>query len=568
MIREFFSTVGLFFASLIGLAPETATPPPAPAPIVHAASLGDGLQVPVLPIEAPSEPAILGTTTAQQSPTVVAADTITRAELDAALAALRSEVLAITATGLAASSAGAPGVSSDFFRLQVDRIYDSLGRSINNTSDRLSARIDGLTAGDVSGLDFLPLTGGALTGGLDVQGVLSIQKSDTSRSLTLDPDIGIGSYSNGGDIRARLAAWSHSFVEIGFSYSDGNGYIDVKNNNSWTGAFGGSNLNLMRNGGNVGIGLTNPTSALEIVGNLGSSQQTHRTTLIVGDETPFAGGSSASGGGITFRGITNFGRTTLAGIWAEHDNYPVSSNTKGALFFMTRGSGGADNGSAAPDMVLRNDRLGIGTTSPWRTLSVTGTAAFDGLGSTGGTQTLCLTANKEVVTNNGECVSSSEELKEDIQTISLSAADMVSAMRPVSFKYLDADRPTYGFIAEDVAEIDNRFIGYFDQSRSPRTINTASILAVTVKAVQELANRITWLFRTDERHDAELAELRARVSELEARAQIVTPPPTPPPPSADTVVAEDEEDTDADATTLSDHATLANPPHDDTALVE
>ena len=160
----------------------------------------------------------------------------------------------------------------------------------------------------------------------------------------------------------------------------------------------------------------------------------------------------------------------------------------GSLTFST-----ANAGTAAEAMrITATGLIGIGTTSPWRKLSVTGTVGFDGVGSTGGTQTLCLSDNKEVVTNNGACTSSSELFKHDIATLSIDGIDLLSTITPSSFIYNNDTSSTtrWGFIAQQLASTSPHFIDYYDTNGNPRTIDTTSILAVTVKALQELIAKV------------------------------------------------------------------------------
>jgi hypothetical protein len=81
--------------------------------------------------------------------------------------------------------------------------------------------------------------------------------------------------------------------------------------------------------------------------------------------------------------------------------------------------------------------VGVGTSTPWRTLSVTGTVGFDGLTGATGAGSLCLSANKEVVYNSGSdnCLSSLRSTKHNINNLTLSGTSTVAALVPVSFIY-------------------------------------------------------------------------------------------------------------------------------------
>ncbi|MCR4274446.1 MAG: tail fiber domain-containing protein [Candidatus Campbellbacteria bacterium] len=138
--------------------------------------------------------------------------------------------------------------------------------------------------------------------------------------------------------------------------------------------------------------------------------------------------------------------------------------------------------------------VGVGTTSPWRTLSVTGTVGFAGLTTNTGaaTASLCLDANNEVTrnTDNETCITSSLRYKHDINELSLEESQQVlSALRPVSFEYNQIPGLRYGLIAEEVEKVDSRLIGYDDQGR-PNSVRYTSIIPLLIKTVQDLSIKV------------------------------------------------------------------------------
>jgi endosialidase-like protein len=137
--------------------------------------------------------------------------------------------------------------------------------------------------------------------------------------------------------------------------------------------------------------------------------------------------------------------------------------------------------------------VGIATTTPWRTLSVTGTVGFDGLTGSTGAGSLCLDSNKQVVYNSGSdnCLSSMRATKHDITLLSLNDLGIIDALQPVSFVYNQGDgRVRYGFIAEDTANVDAHLATY-DASGTVSGIDDRSIIAVLVSAVKALAATVT-----------------------------------------------------------------------------
>jgi hypothetical protein len=133
--------------------------------------------------------------------------------------------------------------------------------------------------------------------------------------------------------------------------------------------------------------------------------------------------------------------------------------------------------------------VGVATTTPWRTLSVTGNVGLDGLTGSTGAGSLCLSANKEVVYNSGSdnCLSSLRATKHDIIDLTVSGTSSIAALQPVSFVYNDDASSTvrYGFIAEDTAAVDPHLATY-DQNGNISGVDDRAVLSIIVKALQEL----------------------------------------------------------------------------------
>jgi hypothetical protein len=146
-------------------------------------------------------------------------------------------------------------------------------------------------------------------------------------------------------------------------------------------------------------------------------------------------------------------------------------------------------GNTGTGSTLSTGSIGIGTTTPWKKLSVTGTVGFDGLTGAVGAGSLCLSTNKEVVYNSGSdnCLSSLRSTKHDINNLTLSGTSTVAALVPVSFIYNNDTSSTvrYGFIAEDTAAVDQH-LGTYDQSGKLSGVDDRSVLSIIVKALQEL----------------------------------------------------------------------------------
>lgn len=117
-------------------------------------------------------------------------------------------------------------------------------------------------------------------------------------------------------------------------------------------------------------------------------------------------------------------------------------------------------------------QLGVGTTSPWRTLSITGTAAIDGLTVSSTGDALCLSSKKEIEdAGSASCIVSSQKAKHDIQTITDTEASEVLDLHAVSYVLNGSGEQRYGFIAEEVAKIDPKLVEYAHEDTTVMGIN-------------------------------------------------------------------------------------------------
>lgn len=180
---------------------------------------------------------------------------------------------------------------------------------------------------------------------------------------------------------------------------------------------------------------------------------------------------------------------TDPGATADKKHWTVRSSN-GSLFFATSTDAYATSATAAMSIVPSSGTyLGVATSSPWRTLSVSGTVAFNGLTTAAGTpNTVCINATTKEVTENAAltCTVSSILFKHDVKPLVLDSISIIGRMNPVEFVYNDQpSRIRYGFIAEELDNIDYRLADGFDEDGRPRSIDQNAILAVIVRAVQE-----------------------------------------------------------------------------------
>ena len=133
--------------------------------------------------------------------------------------------------------------------------------------------------------------------------------------------------------------------------------------------------------------------------------------------------------------------------------------------------------------------VGIGTTSPWTTLSVNGTVAMPGLVNDSTGYYVCLnTTTGQLATSTGVCGASSIKYKENLKDISYGLSEVLK-LRAVSFDYKDSyikdGKRQVGFIAEEVAPIIPEVVSY-DSNGEIQGLDYPKFTAVLAKAIQEL----------------------------------------------------------------------------------
>jgi len=149
------------------------------------------------------------------------------------------------------------------------------------------------------------------------------------------------------------------------------------------------------------------------------------------------------------------------------------------------------SGTTTALVVDRMAEVGIGTSTPWRKLSVTGTVAIDGL-TTGAGGSLCLNeTTKEVYLNTGltTCAVSSIRFKENVSSLS-SVLDKVMKLRPVTYTNKSDKQKNVGLIAEEVYTLFPDTVS-LDKDGIPRGVKYENLAGgVLVKAIQEQQAKI------------------------------------------------------------------------------
>lgn len=304
--------------------------------------------------------------------------------------------------------------------------------------------------------------------------------------------------------------------------------------------------------GNVGIGTTTPARSLDVygsdIGGFGAlSVTTPSSSLFTGifsalapNLTPGQGGyilfgksgslnnsasmnfSYAGDGSTSNRMDLNFfgaspvmsllaGGNVGIGVSAPTIDLAIGQNSTGidgatanVLDFYTAGTNRLElNGNTglvsinSALYVQGSNNVGIASTTPWRTLSVTGTVGFSGTLSaeSGSDEVLCIDPTTFEVTRGGaSCAASSRQYKENIQDLDYDL-DAVLAMRPVSFQWTLAERPNdrsrqVGFIAEEMLDVVPEVVE-LNTSGTPQGIDYDKLTSVIVMAIKQLAAKVS-----------------------------------------------------------------------------
>lgn len=213
-------------------------------------------------------------------------------------------------------------------------------------------------------------------------------------------------------------------------------------------------------------------------------------------------------------GNVGFGATTTP--WGQVAIEQTAATTSGNVFIV------ADNGTTSPHFLINGSgQTGIGTTTSTKqkqilsvhgssllagsttvqALTATGTVIFSNIPSaTAVINQVCIDTNGSL-SQEANCTLSSMRYKEDIFDQG-NALSTVMALRPRRFKYKNDDTHSerLGFIAEEVEQVDKRFVNY-NKEGLPNSVRYEEMVSLLTKAMQEQQNKIE--------------ELEARIKVLE-----------------------------------------------------
>jgi hypothetical protein len=343
---------------------------------------------------------------------------------------------------------------------------------------------DGVTLTPRQPITAVPLALQALNGGgdgfwelnggfLGYSGPVSISNNTIDNALSVNGDlVGISATANGSAVIGTVAT--------------GSGVQGIATNNTAenSGVYGTSFSEL-------GVGVravnTHPTgTAIRAEGFTALRAQGDSTGVFAEGEdngvfgqSPsnaiFGAATSADGFGGYFAGVT--GSRSFFG-------HPVGiTSTQPTAMLEINGPGVNNNGRALRISVNDDEKLIVGNlgTSIYQPVFLDGALTLTTL-ATGGSIDLCRT---NTIGNPGQVAtcSSSARYKTDIESLG-SATELVEQLRPVTFRWIETGEDDYGFVAEEVAEIDPRLATY-NADGQVEGVKYRQISALLLRALQE-----------------------------------------------------------------------------------
>lgn len=191
--------------------------------------------------------------------------------------------------------------------------------------------------------------------------------------------------------------------------------------------------------------------------------------------------SASTAGGYQYQLIhPTFPRTYGFAINGGNGGWTFDDVTGGSSRLFIWVSGGVGIGNTATDPGAASLQIGANVFAPSLPTTTGALAAA-----------LCWTATTgqfQRDTNAGGCLVSSARYKHDIVPLTSTSLDTVMAMQPVSFVYNDdvgVKGAQVGFIAEQMAQVDNRLVG-FNPDGSAQSVKYMQMTALIVGAIQQL----------------------------------------------------------------------------------
>jgi hypothetical protein len=242
---------------------------------------------------------------------------------------------------------------------------------------------------------------------------------------------------------------------------------------------GAGSLSLNSNGGNVGIGTTNPQRTLDVNGEIQNTGIFRRAGVVLfkADGTSMKiGSSNASGGDITFH--------TTANLTSADERMRITSGGQVRINKTSSGS----FGSALQVQTIDGSNI--------LELNQSGTGNYLAIFTHGSTVVGAITENG---TSTSYGTTSDYRLKENVVPMN-GALDRVDALKPSRFNFIaDADKTVDGFLAHEVAEVVPEAISgekdAVDEEGNAiyQGIDQSKLVPLLVGAIQELKAEIETL---------------------------------------------------------------------------
>jgi hypothetical protein len=230
------------------------------------------------------------------------------------------------------------------------------------------------------------------------------------------------------------------------------------------------------NTGNVGIGISNPTSTIHISGSSNSTLGLRVENANFSNTDAFSSfqaGSSVANNRFINVGFAGQG-VVLQGAYRPTGSFIVS-NGNGGLNFLATGSGNNAHirfftsatsvGGTERVIILDSGNVGIGTSTPAYPLDVNGTARVTALIET-----------------------STRTLKENIQSYSTDL-DKFKKLNPVLFNWKDTKKEDIGLIAEELEDLFPEFVSK-DDTGNPIGIQYGKLGIIFINVIKEQQKRI------------------------------------------------------------------------------
>lgn len=214
--------------------------------------------------------------------------------------------------------------------------------------------------------------------------------------------------------------------------------------------------------------------------------------------TNAAFGTYVSTGGTSYIGMENSASTAL--LTGSTAYALIIRPASGKVIQLGKGDGSAVTVTFSDTSVAIASTTDSTTTTSGA-LQVAGGAAIrkrvfiDGITASSGLQTavLCQSSGGEMIADSVACLASSERFKEGVESLD-TGLSAIMALRPVSYRYRQEgifaknknfQHERIGLLAEEVARIDSRVVGFEADGKTPRTVGYEMIVPILIRGIQQ-----------------------------------------------------------------------------------